>query len=926
MGAAIGSVAGGIAGSFFGPAGTAIGSSLGGALGGSIGGNGGSGTPATQSSVNSLPSWLQTPYQTNVTNAQTLAQTPYNPAMNQQVAGFNPQQNQAFSGISAIQGQYQQPFSQALSQTGQLGQQATGGLDNSAFQSYMNPYIQNVLNTSNQQQFQNLGIAQNQLGEQAAGSGAFGNDRLGLAQGQLTSNALMNMNSQNANTLASGYQGAVSNYQTGINQGLSAANQMGNLATGQQAAGLQGLNALYGSGAAQQQLQQSQYNASQYNALQQAQYPWQQMANEQSIMAPAASAYGINSSTQQLAQLSPAMQGLQTGMALNGSGLTGAVGGLMNQNWTQSGALSSAGVTQDYAGNYSDSGGTTVYPTYDSGSSTEMINYRRGGLAGYAKGGAISPNTAVGAPMYFHALDRARPRMPHGLAMGGIVGYRKGGAVDPSTLTHGMRTGGLLHKAPKVGHVGTKNPKGAKGPSGSLAALQQLFSSQMGGGMPQVGAQPNPSMPSMAAPGAQQPQIGLMGGGQIPKSIGGYAKGGMVWKKEAGLAGCYADGGAVDPLVAALTNPTLNANTLSSQLAAQRANNYVNQLLGQSSSGLADGYRAGGIVGYDGGGSPPGYVPNQYGAMIPDPNGNPMSYNQNGSAYQFTPYAADQTPLERMQAIEGNAGQILNPMRAAQGLYNTVSGAGGAISNYLNTPMNQTNPQDAAAAKATQQMAKVAAISAANKAKAATAGVTPEDEAYIQQLHDTANATQQPDPQQQQGQQGPIGPFGTPMNMPAAAMAAGMTAGAGHGTSGVLAAGVGGAEQQAMQQRQYDAMAGYRNAMAQSAMMRGGADVQRANNQTADQPWKQALQAAQTQNASQATAAKLSADVLTRTTALTMMPNPATGKMFTPQEAHQQATLEAMQSMQQMQGNGQQQGSFGGQQGMGQLPPGFIRN
>lgn len=872
-------------------------------------GSAGQGAPAQGNSVNSLPSWLSTPYQQNAQTAQTLAQTPYNPAMNYQVAGFNPQQTQAFAGIGALQGQYQQPYQQAQTNTQQLGNQATSGLNNSQFQSYMNPYIQQVNQASNAQSFQNLGIAQNQLGEQAAGSGAFGNDRVGLAQGQLSSNALMNMNAQNASNLAGGFNTALGGYQTGINQGLNAANQMGSLASGQQTAGLQGLSALQASGQTQQALQQSQYTASQQNALQQAQYPWQQLTNEQSVLSPMASAYGINSSTQTLQQPSALSQLGSTALGAYGTGLFNSFGSSSGSTVPTYASQSDGSGLQQSAGGYTYDGGTVDY-------NNGQVNYRQGGIVGYAKGGGVSANTMPGAPAFFHQMSKYTPHFQNGRAgfrTGGIAGFAKGGMVDPSHLQHGMRTGGVLHKPvhAKAGKAHMASPETLAG----LAALAQQYGGQPGpaGSTPSQGL-PNPSMSGIAAPGAQQPQIGLASGGMVPRAIRGYD-----------------GGGSVDPLAQALTNPG-NNYSLGDIIQEQRANNYINQLLGQSGSGLASGYRKGGIVGYDGGGSPPGYVPNQYGTMIPDPNGNPMSYTQNGSAYQFTPYSADQTPLQRMQAVEGNAGQILNPMRAAQGLYNTVSGAGGAISNYLNTPMNQTNPQDAAATKATQQMAKVAAIQAA-KAKANTsAGITPEDEAYADQLNHIANATQQPpeQPQQQQGQQGPIGPYGTPMNLPALAMSSGMLAGyAGHGNSAAdTAAGYGAVVNQAMQQRQNDSNWAYRNAMAQAGQMRAGADVQRANNQTADQPWKQALQQAQTQNTGQATAAKLSDYVLTRSTALQNTINNNTHNMYTATEAHQQATLEAMQSMQQMQSQGgqqQPQGMFG-QQGMGQLPPGFIRN
>ncbi len=464
-GGSIGSIAGGIAGSFVGQ--PALGASIGGALGGAISGPSG-GSPATTTVGSSLPAWLATPYQQQVQQAATLAAKPYNPAFNYQVAGFNPTEQQAFNLTQNIVGQANPYYQQGLNLTGQFASQGLNGLNQSAFNSYMNPYIQNVLNTSTQQQFHNYNLAQQGINEQAANSGAFGNDRLGIAQGELANNFQKQLAAQQAATLSGGYNTALGGYQTGMAQGIGAANQLGNLAGAEQQTGIAGINALLGSGQLQQQLSQQQLTSAQQNALQQAQYPWTQLQNYQGIMAAPASQFGIR--TQQATPYTAPgwQQGLGMASQMYGSGMMGNLG-------TQYGLPA----TGNFSGSHS-SFASNMGPTIPSN---------------YSSTGGIMNTLGNYASDSWNRLTSL-------FADGGVVpAYASGGLVDPRTLVQGKREGGILSRE------GIKTVRG-------------------------LPANPEKNVNIDAAPkGSNTFGKGVKGwlvGGEIPRGIGGYDNGGQV--------------------------------------------------------------------------------------------------------------------------------------------------------------------------------------------------------------------------------------------------------------------------------------------------------------------------------------------------------------------------------------------------------------
>ena len=172
-------------------------------------------------------------------------------ARNQYLAqpAFNAAENQTVNATQAMQGAAN--MAQPAFQNAMYGTQAAyGGYNPQAYQGgvqgYMNPYLQNAvgstaaqLNNINQQQQQSL------LGN-AVSQGAFGGDRTNIGMANLMNQQNLAMGQTIGGMENQGYQAAAQNYMTGLSQQGALANQMGQLGAQQQAAALQGQQAVLG--------------------------------------------------------------------------------------------------------------------------------------------------------------------------------------------------------------------------------------------------------------------------------------------------------------------------------------------------------------------------------------------------------------------------------------------------------------------------------------------------------------------------------------------------------------------------------------------------------------------------------------------------------------------------------------------------------
>jgi hypothetical protein len=225
-----------------------------------------SASTAFQSTTTPAP--FATPlYQDFLNRANTLSQTPFNPAMQGQVAALNPTQTAAGSAIY----NYGSSFPTLGQNISNLGMQA-GNWDPAQVRAIESPYTEDVVNAT-QNWFNNQNAIQgNDLMSQAIRSGnAFGGDRAGAAQGVLAGQQQLAQAPVIAGLRQAGYTQALNEYNTLKQLGLAGAQTA--MAGGQ--FGLQGLNAAMGWGSMQQAQQQREFDVAQQNAMMSSAYPFQ---------------------------------------------------------------------------------------------------------------------------------------------------------------------------------------------------------------------------------------------------------------------------------------------------------------------------------------------------------------------------------------------------------------------------------------------------------------------------------------------------------------------------------------------------------------------------------------------------------------------------------------------------------------------------
>lgn len=246
---------------------------------------GGSSTPANTTNQTTttvqLPDWAQSYAQQNAAQAQALSQQPYTAYTGPEVAGMSQDQTNAIAAVNALQGQAGNVYGGAISNVQNLPQ---------ATQSLLNPYLGSV-EADTVSNINRAAALQGQQDEaQAVGQGAFGGTRDAVQQALLQSETQRNIG-QAINQIQS--QG----WNTASNQALTQAQLEGQLATGQQTAGLQAAGAQYTMGAQEQALQQAQYSNALQNWQAQQNWPYQQLAIAQSALA--GTPYGNTTTSQQ---------------------------------------------------------------------------------------------------------------------------------------------------------------------------------------------------------------------------------------------------------------------------------------------------------------------------------------------------------------------------------------------------------------------------------------------------------------------------------------------------------------------------------------------------------------------------------------------------------------------------------------------------
>ncbi|MDI3304649.1 MAG: tail fiber domain-containing protein [Burkholderia multivorans] len=304
--------------------------------------SGGGGTNTVQQTI---PDWMQGYISNNYQFGQKVASMSYQPYTGEAVAPLNPMEQ---SGLSMIQNAGQSGIGMGAVNQGITNATAAGnytpqqvsysGPTAGQMQSYMNPYTQNVIDTTMNEINQQNAIANQQEAGSATAAGAFGGAREGVQQalnnkyyGQIAANTAANLNASNfsqaqneANTVNAGnLTAATANQNAGLtanSQKLQSGVDLGALGQGQQGIALGNGNAVLSAGQVQQQTQQAldQFNYDQY--MQQLMWPYQQ---EQALVG---ATYGGNVGGTTTSPYYSNNVGSAIGTGLAGAGILSALG------------------------------------------------------------------------------------------------------------------------------------------------------------------------------------------------------------------------------------------------------------------------------------------------------------------------------------------------------------------------------------------------------------------------------------------------------------------------------------------------------------------------------------------------------------------------------------------------------------------------
>ena len=267
----------------------------------------------------------------------------------QQLAGLSQGQRDAITratqGVGAFQPFLQQGAEAVGQGIGQLGtaQQrvAAAGIDPTSYQQFMNPFMEDVIATT-QQDIADRG-AQQQLQAQAraAGQGAFGGSRQAVLQGQIAADVMDQQARTGAQLRSAGFQQAQNLAQQAAQQQLRQAQLTGQLGQtvaglGVQTAGLgqlgqqmgvQDVNTLLGIGGLQQQQGQRELDVTRANQLAQQALPFQRIGFMSDIFRGVPALQQTYSTT---TTPPPSRTSQLLGLGIAGLGAAGSAGGIGN--------------------------------------------------------------------------------------------------------------------------------------------------------------------------------------------------------------------------------------------------------------------------------------------------------------------------------------------------------------------------------------------------------------------------------------------------------------------------------------------------------------------------------------------------------------------------------------------------------------------
>jgi len=357
----------------------------------------------------------------------------------------NAQQQAGISGINANANFAQPAVNQAIGIAGN----AANPLTQQQIQNYQNPYTQDVVNAT-QAQFNNQNQqAQQGLTGNAIAQGALGGNRVGVAQANLAGQQQLAQAPVIAGLYSNSYnQGLATAAQQYQQNPLAAAGSLANFGISGQGAALSGAGAQLGAGTLQQQTQQAQDTANYGQYAQQQAYPYQQTQWLAGIDTGVGSQLGGTSSGQTTSP-APNQAAQYAGIGLAAAGLflkdggrvNRASGGIVPQHmadggvsgtpWSQGvGWIPSMQIHGGSGAPHTSAPGAPTQPAFDASKFASGLSGLGGKLSGSAYGGGNTFTDAWGGSSSSPLEGLTAADYGAGFARGGVVGYADGGAPD----------------------------------------------------------------------------------------------------------------------------------------------------------------------------------------------------------------------------------------------------------------------------------------------------------------------------------------------------------------------------------------------------------------------------------------------------------------------------------------------------------------
>jgi hypothetical protein len=411
------------------------------------GGGGGGGQAPTQQTVTqtNIPEYARPYVERMLGKSEALTDinaNPYQAYGGQRLQGFTPMQEQAFQNYATQQIAPELGAGSNMAAMSGLGSMAAGGdymrmaTDPRSMQSFMSPYMQNVVDLQKQEATRDFQKGLTGINSRATAAGAFGGSRQAIERAE----ANRNLGTTLANIQATGTQNAFDKAQQaqqfgstlglqGLGQGLQAASTLGQL--GQTRFGQQmGISdAIARAGAVQQAQGQQGLDLAYQDFIQQKQYPYQQLAFQSDMLR----GLPLSQAAQQQYTAPPSMMSQLGGLGTTALGIYGLSGGFSGKK--DGGAIK--GYKNGGSIGYLDGGevemmtteqlekllaSPNLNPLEASMIQKELIDRKR--IEGNPQAQEMMARSGIGAISTGDMVPK------EGMAAGGIIAFAEGGKSD----------------------------------------------------------------------------------------------------------------------------------------------------------------------------------------------------------------------------------------------------------------------------------------------------------------------------------------------------------------------------------------------------------------------------------------------------------------------------------------------------------------